>query len=158
VNEVNEVNYFGDYFYIYACIENPPKLIHLVHLRSPGLLARQEQEHPRPLECCSCANLAAYARAAAKQETAVRPFPDGGAAGGSMKLTDQEREEFIALAQDTFDPELWTEDDLPLLRASKKEFEEAQRREGGDVPRTPTEFDNRDDGAGGSPAAHDENR
>ena len=46
-----------------------------------------------------------------------------------MELTDLEREEFIALAQDTFDSELWTEDDLPLLRAAKKEFEESQRQE-----------------------------
>lgn len=39
-------------------------------------------------------------------------------------MTDQEREEFIALAQDTFDPELWTEDELPCCgqprRSSKK--------------------------------------
>jgi hypothetical protein len=38
-------------------------------------------------------------------------------------------DEFIALAQDTFDPELWSEDDLPLLRAAKEKFEEEQRRE-----------------------------
>jgi hypothetical protein len=54
-----------------------------------------------------------------------------------MKLTDQEREEFIALAQDTFDPELWTEDDLPLLRAARKDFEEEQARERGDCPLPP---------------------
>lgn len=46
-----------------------------------------------------------------------------------MKLTDQEREEFVALAQETFDPELWTEDELPLLRAARKKFEEEQARE-----------------------------
>jgi hypothetical protein len=35
-------------------------------------------------------------------------------------------EEFIALAQETFDPELWTEDDLPLMgRAKQKRFREA---------------------------------
>jgi len=74
-----------------------------------------------------------------------------------MKLTDLEREEFIALAQETFDPELWTEDDLPLLRASRKKFEEEQARERGDVLQSATALDNRDDDAGGSPALHDEN-
>jgi len=83
---------------------------------------------------------------------------DAGAAGCSMKLTDLEREEFIALAQGTFDPELWTEDDLPLLRAAKKEFEKEQAREPGDVLRPPTERDNRDDEAGGFPAPHERNR
>jgi len=46
-----------------------------------------------------------------------------------MKLTDLEREEFIALAQETFDPELWTEDELPVLRAARKKSEEGQARE-----------------------------
>jgi hypothetical protein len=46
-----------------------------------------------------------------------------------MRLTVLEREEFMALAQDTFDPELWTEDELPLLRAARKEFEEGRPRE-----------------------------
>lgn len=49
----------------------------------------------------------------------------------STKLTDTERAEFIALANETLDPDLWDEKDLPLLRANKKEFEEEQRREGG---------------------------
>jgi hypothetical protein len=49
----------------------------------------------------------------------------------STKLTDAERAEFIALANETLDPDLWDEEDLPRLRANKKEFEEEQRREGG---------------------------
>jgi hypothetical protein len=31
-----------------------------------------------------------------------------------MELTDSEREEFNRLANDTFDPGIWLEDDLPL--------------------------------------------
>jgi hypothetical protein len=48
---------------------------------------------------------------------------------GHMQLTDAEREEFLALTQETYDPELWTEDDLPALRAARQEFEEAQQRD-----------------------------
>jgi len=40
-----------------------------------------------------------------------------------MTLTDLERQEFHALAEATYDPELWTEDDLAILRATKKNFE-----------------------------------
>lgn len=43
------------------------------------------------------------------------------------KLTDAERAEFIELIKDSFDPELYSEDDLPMLRARKKEWEEEQR-------------------------------
>jgi hypothetical protein len=46
-----------------------------------------------------------------------------------MALTDLEREEFLALANATYDPELWSEDELPILRAAKKAFEEEQARE-----------------------------
>jgi hypothetical protein len=45
------------------------------------------------------------------------------------KLTEAEQAEFLELAKDCFDPELLTEDDLPWLRASKKRWEEEQRRE-----------------------------
>jgi hypothetical protein len=45
------------------------------------------------------------------------------------KLTDAEQAEFMELIKDSFDPELYTEDDLPMLRASKKRWEEEQRRE-----------------------------
>jgi hypothetical protein len=44
------------------------------------------------------------------------------------KLTEAEQAEFLELAKDCFDPELLTEDDLPWLRASKKRWEEEQRR------------------------------
>jgi hypothetical protein len=47
------------------------------------------------------------------------------------KLTDAERAEFIELLRDSFDPELYEEDDLPMLRANKKKFEEEQQREEG---------------------------
>ncbi len=40
-----------------------------------------------------------------------------------MTLIDLERQEFHALAEATYDPELWTEDDLAILRATKKNFE-----------------------------------
>ena len=45
------------------------------------------------------------------------------------KLTEAEQAEFLELAKDCFDPELLTEDDLPWLRASRKRWEEKQRRE-----------------------------
>lgn len=46
-----------------------------------------------------------------------------------MSLTDPERAEFLRLTQNTYDPEIWLEDDLPLLRQAEKEHLEAQRRE-----------------------------
>jgi hypothetical protein len=51
-----------------------------------------------------------------------------------MELTDVERAEFSSLTQDSFDPELWTEDDLPYLRKAKREHEEEQARECDGVP------------------------
>jgi hypothetical protein len=45
------------------------------------------------------------------------------------KLTDAEQAEFMELIKDSFDPELYTEDDLPMLRALGKKWEEEQRRE-----------------------------
>jgi len=44
-------------------------------------------------------------------------------------LTEAEQAEFLELVKDSFDPELYTEDDLPMLRASRKRWEEEQRRE-----------------------------
>jgi len=44
------------------------------------------------------------------------------------KLTDAEQTEFLELIEDSFDPELYTEDDLPMLRASRKRWEEEQRQ------------------------------
>jgi hypothetical protein len=38
-----------------------------------------------------------------------------------MELTDTERAEFIALTQDSLDPDLWDEADLPFLRQAKRE-------------------------------------
>ena len=35
----------------------------------------------------------------------------------------------MELIRDPFDPELYTEDDLPMLRANSKKFEEEQQRE-----------------------------
>ena len=46
-----------------------------------------------------------------------------------VKLTDSERLEFIALAQDTYAPELWTEEDLPILRGAKEKVEKEQQEE-----------------------------
>jgi len=62
-----------------------------------------------------------------------------------MKLTDLEREEFNALANATYDPELWTEDDLPLLRATKEKWEKEQAQEGADVVPPPVDEDDQDD-------------
>jgi hypothetical protein len=46
-----------------------------------------------------------------------------------MKLTESERQEFIALAEDTYDPGLWTEEDYPVLRAAKEKYEREQQEE-----------------------------
>jgi hypothetical protein len=62
-----------------------------------------------------------------------------------MKLTDLEKAEFIALTLDSYDPDLWSEDDLPFLRALKREFEEAQERERGDVVPAPQPIVTEDD-------------
>jgi hypothetical protein len=45
------------------------------------------------------------------------------------KLNEAEQAEFMELIKDSFDPDLFTEDDLPMLRASRKRWEEEQRRE-----------------------------
>jgi hypothetical protein len=45
-----------------------------------------------------------------------------------MTLTDAERAEFIRLTKDSYDPELWLEDDLPFLLRVEKEREEAERQ------------------------------
>jgi hypothetical protein len=50
------------------------------------------------------------------------------------KLTDAEQAEFMELIKDSFDPELYTEDDLPMLRASKKKFEDEQQEDGRLLP------------------------
>jgi hypothetical protein len=49
-----------------------------------------------------------------------------------MELTDTEREEFMALAAATYDPDLWDESDLPTLRAARAEHEKEQARERGE--------------------------
>jgi hypothetical protein len=51
-----------------------------------------------------------------------------------MELTDLERAEFIALAADTFDPGLWSEDEYPILKAAREEYEREQAKERGGVP------------------------
>lgn len=45
------------------------------------------------------------------------------------KLTEAEQAEFLELTKDCFDPALFTEDDLPMLRVSRRRWEEEQRRE-----------------------------
>jgi hypothetical protein len=49
--------------------------------------------------------------------------------GGGMELTDAERQEFMELVQDTYDPELFTEEDYPMLRAAKEKYEKEQQEE-----------------------------
>ena len=46
-----------------------------------------------------------------------------------MELTDLEREEFMALANATLDADLWSEEELPILRAAKKAADEEKARE-----------------------------
>jgi hypothetical protein len=46
-----------------------------------------------------------------------------------MELSDSERAEFIALTQDSYDPDLWDDSDLPFLRAARAEHEREQERE-----------------------------
>jgi hypothetical protein len=61
-----------------------------------------------------------------------------------MELTDAEREEFTRLANATLDPDLWSEEDLPALRAARAEHEkELEPEKGDDVPLA-TENDNQD--------------
>ena len=55
------------------------------------------------------------------------------------KLTEAEQAEFLELIEDSFDPELYTEDDLPMLRASRKRCEEQQRQ--GEATPVPDELD-----------------
>ena len=47
----------------------------------------------------------------------------------NMKLTDAERAEFIALANATLDPEMWSEDELPILRKTKADNDRQQEWE-----------------------------
>ena len=54
------------------------------------------------------------------------------------KLTAAEQAEFLELTKDCFDPELLTEDDLPMLRASRKKWEKEQRQQ----PATACDEDN----------------
>jgi hypothetical protein len=42
------------------------------------------------------------------------------------KLTEAEIAEFMELIRDSFDPELYTEDDLPALRAGRQAGERAE--------------------------------
>lgn len=44
------------------------------------------------------------------------------------KFTEAEQAEFMELIKDSFDPELYSEDDLPMLRALKKKWEEEEKR------------------------------
>jgi hypothetical protein len=50
-----------------------------------------------------------------------------------MELTDSEREEFVTLANATFDPGLWHESELPILRKAKADREREQGKERGEV-------------------------
>ena len=45
------------------------------------------------------------------------------------KLTEAEQAEFIELIKDAFDHELYTEDDLPQLRANRKKWEDDRQRD-----------------------------
>jgi hypothetical protein len=45
------------------------------------------------------------------------------------KLAEAEQAEFMELIKDSFAPELYSEDDLPMLRAAKQQWEQEQRLE-----------------------------
>jgi hypothetical protein len=66
-----------------------------------------------------------------------------------MNLTDAEKQEFLALTKDSYDPDLWDESDLPCLRAARAEHEREQERERGGV--SPVEQPNLTDGEGSDP-------
>ncbi len=51
-----------------------------------------------------------------------------------MELTDKEREEFIRLADATLDPGVWDEEDYPILKETRAEYEREQERERADLP------------------------
>jgi hypothetical protein len=70
-----------------------------------------------------------------------------------MELTDLEIAEFIALTADTYDPELWTEDDLPALRRARAQYESEQSLESDTLP---TEQPNIAEGDEGSPPDSDD--
>jgi len=44
------------------------------------------------------------------------------------KLTEAEQAEFLELTRDCFDPDFYSEDDLPMLRASRARSEQEQGR------------------------------
>jgi hypothetical protein len=54
---------------------------------------------------------------------------ESGKEDNGMKLTDAERQEFVELVQDTYDPELFTEEDYPMLRAAKEKYQKEQQEE-----------------------------
>ncbi len=67
-----------------------------------------------------------------------------------MELTDSEREEFIRLANATFDPDLCSEEDLPWLRAAREEHEKEQaleRRDDLSVEQPSVTEDDEEDGS-----------
>ena len=51
-----------------------------------------------------------------------------------MKLTDAERAEYRSLTENTYDPELSSEEDLPLMREAKRQIEEEQARAAAVLP------------------------
>jgi hypothetical protein len=51
-----------------------------------------------------------------------------------MELTNMEKAEFVELTKDSFDPELWLDEDLPFLReAKRKQRDEERARELNDI-------------------------
>lgn len=60
-----------------------------------------------------------------------------------MNLTESERAEFIMRANATFDPGLWSAEDLPLLRAAQGDLKEKGQEDSarGDEEDGPVEFD-----------------
>jgi hypothetical protein len=63
-----------------------------------------------------------------------------------MELTDAEREEFNRLAAESVDPELWTEDDLPLLRRIRDDYKKRKAQESDALPAGDPDIPVDDDG------------
>jgi hypothetical protein len=64
-----------------------------------------------------------------------------------MKLTDVERAEYLALTENTYDPELSSEEDLPLMREVRRQVVEEQARAAAVLPASqPAWADEEDDG------------
>ena len=64
-----------------------------------------------------------------------------------MELTDLERAEFLALANDTLDPEIWDEADYPILKEVIAQYESEQSLESDTLPTEQPDLAEGDEGS-----------